>query len=258
MRKKVGLALGSGSTKGFAHIGVLQVLEENHIPIDMIAGSSMGAIIGAIYAVGSDMKMLEKYVSTLDLKEFLDIRNPFSGGLLRGEKISELLRLFTHNKNFADTKVPYCCVAVDAREGKLDVLDSGKIWEAVRASMSIPAIFEPAEFNGKTYLDGGVLERVPAQTLKDRGMDVVIGVDVGFHGGENPITGMNAYQLMNYTIGLMMWEISKYHRAAADLMIVPEVLYVKGYFQTNMVEQCIEEGRRAAKEALPQIRSLID
>ena len=258
MKKKVGLALGSGSTKGFAHIGVLQVLEENRIPIDMIAGCSMGAIIGAIYAVGSDMGMLEKYVETIDVREYLDLRNPFSGGLIRGEKISELIRLFTHDKRFSETKIPYCCVAVDAKEGKLDVLDSGKLWESVRASMSIPAIFEPAVLNGKTYIDGGVLERVPAQTLKDRGADVVIGVDVGFHGGENQVAGMNAYRLMDYTISLMMWEISKYHRAAADVMIVPEVQYVKGYFQTNMVRECIEEGRRAATEAIPLIRSVIE
>ncbi len=257
MAKKIGLALGAGSTKGFAHIGVLQELSKAGIPIDMVAGSSMGAIIGAVYCVGTDLEMLEKYITSMNLISYLDVRLPLSGGLIRGEKLQELIRLFTHNETFEQTKTPFCCVAVDAETGKLDVLETGLLHEAVRASMSIPAIFEPVRLNGRTYIDGGVLERVPCKALRDRGMDVIIGVDVGYHGDPVDVADMNAYQLMNRTISIMQWEMTKYRREEADVTLVPEVLFVKGHFQTGQAEDCIEQGRRVVREALPRIRELI-
>lgn len=258
MKKKIGLALGAGSTKGFAHIGVLQELEAAGIHVDMVSGSSMGAIIGAIYSVGTDLEMLERFILSLNLLEYLDLQFPLSAGLIKGEKIQELIRLFTHGKTFEETKTPFCCVAVDAETGKLDVLEHGLLHEAVRASMSIPAIFEPVAFQGRTYIDGGVLERVPSKCLRDRGMDVVIGVDVGYHGDPVDVSGMSAYQLMNRTISIMQWEMTKFRREEADVMLVPEVLFVKGRFQTDQAKDCIEEGRRVMRAALPQIRKLIE
>ncbi|MDO4573322.1 MAG: patatin-like phospholipase family protein, partial [Clostridia bacterium] len=154
-RRTLGLALGAGSTKGFAHIGVLQVLEERGSRLDMIAGCSMGAIIGGMYAVGGDMRLLHKYLNTLNLREFLDIGSPFNGGLLKGRRIQELLQIFTHNKSFDQTRLPFCCVAVDAESGELKVFDEGRLHEAIRASMSMPAFFQPAHLNGRTYIDGG-------------------------------------------------------------------------------------------------------
>lgn len=257
MHSKIGLALGAGSTKGFAHIGVLQVLDENKIPIDMIAGSSMGAIIGAIYSVGSDLNLLEKYLGTMNIKNYLDLHSPFNAGLIRGDRLQEVLKVFTHNKTFAQTKTPFCCVAVDAEHARLDVLESGLLHEAVRASMSIPAVFEPMRLNGKTYIDGGVIERVPVKALRDRGMDAVIAVDVGYHGGETDVSSMNMYQLMNYTINIMQWRMNSLRQESADVLLVPEVLYVKGHFQMDHVGECIAEGRRVATEALPQIRRLL-
>ena len=107
MRKKLGLSLGAGSTKGFAHIGVLQVLIENNIPVDMVAGCSMGAIIGAIFAAGSDMYMLEKYALSMNMREHLDIGNPLNnGGLIRGVRLEELIPIYTHDMSFAETPKP--------------------------------------------------------------------------------------------------------------------------------------------------------
>ena len=258
MAKRVGLALGAGSAKGFAHIGVLQALDEAGISIDMISGSSMGAIIGGIYSVGTDLYMLEKFIKSIKLYDYLDVKLPLTGGVLKGERLQELVRVFTHNKTFAETKTPFCCVAVDAETAKLDVLEEGPLHESIRASMSIPAFFEPVKLNGKTYIDGGVLERVPCKTLRDHGMDVVIGVDVGYHGDIKDVSGMGAYSLMNHTISIMQWELTKYRRAEADLMLVPEVLFVRGRFQTDQAGATIDEGRRAVIEALPQIRKLIE
>ncbi len=259
MAKKLGLALGAGSSKGFAHIGVLQVLEEEGIKVDMVAGCSMGAVIGSIYCAGTDLHMLEKYLGTLNLYSYFDLRNPLSGGFVKGEKMETLIRMFTHNFSFEQTRIPFVCVATDLIEGKLDVLDAGPLHEAVRASMSIPAIFEPVQLNGKTYVDGGVLERVPCKTLRERGMDVVLGVDVGYHGGKGAFDAAdtNAYQVMNRMIAIMQWDSTRQKYADADLMLVPEVLFVKGRFSTEGAAECVEEGRRVSRAALPRIKELL-
>lgn len=258
MKKKVGLALGAGSAKGFAHIGVLQALEETGIGIDMISGSSMGAIIGGIYSVGTDLAMLERFITSIKLYDYLDVKLPLNGGLLKGERLQDLIRVLTHNKTFAETKIPFCCVVVDAETGKLDVLEEGPLHESIRASMSMPAFFEPVPLNGKIYIDGGVLERVPCKTLRDHGMDVVIGVDVGYHGDIKDVSDFGAYSMLNHTISIMQWELTKYRREEADIMLVPEVLFVSGRFQTDQAGATIEEGRRVTLEAIPAIRKLLE
>lgn len=258
MTKKIGLALGAGSAKGFAHIGVLQVLEDAGIQFDMISGCSMGAIIGGIYSAGTDLDMLERFIRSIQLYDYLDVKLPPASGILKGGRLQDLVRVLTHNKSFDQTRIPFCCVAVDAEAGKLDVLEEGPLHESIRASMSIPAFFEPIELNGKTYIDGGVLERVPCKTLRDHGMDVVIGVDVGYHGDYTNVTDMNAYQLMNHTISVMQWELTKYRREEADIMLEPEVQFVHGRFQVDQAAATIEEGRRVALEALPAIKKCIN
>lgn len=258
MTKKIGLALGAGSVKGFAHIGALQALDKAGIHVDMISGCSMGAIIGGIYSVGTDLYMLERFIKSIKLYDYLDVKLPLTAGLLKGERLQELVRVFTHGKSFGETKIPFCCVAVDAETGKLDVLEEGPMHESIRASMSIPAFFEPVQLNGKTYIDGGVLERVPCKTLRDHGMDCVIGVDVGYHGDVKDVSGMGVYQLMNHTINIMQWELTKIRREEADIMLVPDVQFVRGRFQTDQADATIEEGRRAVEEALPAIRRLIE
>ena len=114
------------------------------------------------------------------------------------------------------------------------------------------------KLNGKIYIDGGVLERVPCKTLRDHGMDVVIGVDVGYHGDTKDVSDFGAYSMLNHTISLMQWELTKYRREEADVMLVPEVLFVSGRFQTDQASSTIEEGRRAVNAALPAIRKLLD
>lgn len=255
---KVGLALGAGSTKGFAHIGVLQVLEENHIPIDLVAGSSIGAIVGGIYAAGTDLRLLERFALQLNLREYLDVGRPRSGGLLRGDRLEELIALLTHRADFAHTRIPFYSVAVDAAMGEAVVLHSGPVSRAVRASMSIPGIFMPVEINGRMYVDGGVIERIPCRALREAGADVVIGVDVGYTGGYYDVSGMNAYEYINRSIDIMQWEMAKLRREDADVMLVPQVLFVRGHFDTKTAREVIEEGRRVAREALPEIRAALE
>ncbi len=258
MKKKVGLALGAGSTKGFAHIGVLQVLEEHHIPIDLIAGSSIGAIVASIYAAGTDLHLLEKFVLQMNIRDYLDIGKLGAGGLIRGDKLEALIRLLTHRKRFEETNIPLYCMTVDAAAGELIAMHEGEISRAVRASMSIPGIFVPVSIDGRVYVDGGVIERLPCGVLRENGADVVLAVDVGYCGGEYDVQGMNAYDMINRSIDIMQWEITKLHKVDADVLLVPQVLFVRGHFATKESRAVIEEGRRVAEEAMPEILALLE
>lgn len=256
MTKTVGLALGSGSTKGIAHIGVIQVLEENGVPIDIIAGSSAGAIIGAIYAVGTDLNMLGKFFASMSSREYMDMTLPRmgKGGLIKGDRLQEMIRLFTHDKTFEQTRIPFLCMAVDAETGELITFNSGKkLHECVRASMSIPGVFVPIRIDGRLCVDGGVLERVPCIPLREAGADVVIGVDVGYRGEPRRIETPTVRNILDNTLDIMQWEITRLRLQAADVLLCPNVRGMMKRFSTVRTDDCICEGRRVAEEALPRI-----
>ncbi len=254
--KKVGLSLGSGSMRGLAHIGVIEVLLENEIPIDMVAGCSMGAIIGGIFSAGTDMTNLEKYVCSMKMMEHIDLSVPLKGGFIQGDKLEELIRLFTHEFTFSQTRNPFYCVAVDINEGALKVFEEGPLHKAIRASMSIPGIFIPTEIDGHTYVDGGVIQRVPNGVLKEKGADIIIAVDVGYRGtpfGPGKISPLSA---LNRSIDMMQWEALK-GQTGADITIVPDVRFVKGRFDISQAQKIIEQGRKAALEKIESIKELL-
>lgn len=253
MTKTVGLALGGGGTRGFAHIGVLQVLEENHIPIDYIAGTSIGSVIGGVYACGTDLHMLERVVPMLNERDYTELRIP-RYGFLKGEKLQELIRVFTKRYHFEQTKVPLRCVAADAWSGQKIEIGEGKVDDAIRASIAVPVIFEPVRWKDKLLLDGGVVERIPIQTARNMGADVVIGVDVGYRGGT--MASKNPGNMMEYfvmTIDLMGWTAVQYQEKEADVLIAPEVVDLD-VASFRDFEICVKKGREAAEAALPTIR----
>lgn len=179
MRKKIGLALGSGSSRGWAHIGVLKALEEAHIPIDYIAGTSIGAWVGAAYACG-ELNNLEKFVLELDWKtvlSYFDVTFP-RRGLLDGNKIYHLISQHILKQNIEDLNIPFCCVATDLLTGHEVRFYTGNLVEAVRASISLPGIFTPLEKDGMYLVDGGLVNPVPVNVVKDFGADVIIAVDL--------------------------------------------------------------------------------
>ena len=177
--KKVGLCLGSGGARGLAHVGVLQVLEENGIVPDIISGCSAGAIFGAIYAAGTNLYLLEKYLGTVDAKTIVDLGIPIQGGFLSGAKIEEVVLTLTHDLSFGETRIPFVCIATDLVSGEMKVFEEGKLHQAVRASMAVPGVFTPALIDGHYYVDGGVIEELPVDVLRARGVDVVITSDLG-------------------------------------------------------------------------------
>lgn len=252
-RPKIGLALGAGAARGIAHIGVLQVLKQEKIPIDYIAGSSMGSIIGVCYANGLDLTMMEKLCVHLKRKHWLDITVPGLGFVV-GEKIKEIIRLLTHRKRLEELSIPTAVVATDLNRGEPVVFRSGSIEEAVRASISIPGIFEPVVIDGRLLVDGGVIDRVPISVVREMGADLVIAVDVVPQVSEVQVN--NIFDVIMQTFGIMEREILNQHIPAVDLLIHPDLSDISPSAFTK-VEECILRGVQAAKEQMPQLHKMI-
>ena len=256
--KKIGLALGSGSMKGLAHIGVLQVLKENNIPISILSGSSMGSVIGAIYACGPDLYLLEKYVEVINLFQYLDLSNPIvKGGMISGDKIEEIIKVLTHFNSFEDLPIPFFCVATNLNKGERHYFNSGPLHSAIRASISIPGIFNPTNINGEIYVDGGVMETVPCNILKENGAEIVIGVDVSYQGQGFTDSKYSGISIIHKSMSIMQNEINSRRRNEADIWIIPEVQFVKGTFNNSSAELIIKKGREKAEEMLPSILEAI-
>lgn len=182
MRKpKIGLVLGSGSAKGLAHIGVLKILERENIKIDCISGSSIGAIVGGLYAKGYSAKELEDIalnITKKDIYEYIDF-SPSLQGIIAGEKILEFLRSLLGDIEFSQLKIPFLAVAVDLITGEKIIFTKGKVVPAIRGSISIPVIFKPYPLDNKLLIDGGVLSPLPVEELKEfQKPDLVIAVNL--------------------------------------------------------------------------------
>ena len=179
-RKTVGLVLGSGSSRGWAHIGAIEALEEEKIPIDYVIGCSVGSYVGAIYASGS-LKSLKEFVLRMDGKKvfsYFDVVFPRSGVLNGTKRLKELFSIHTDAVDFSDLKIPLMMVATDLTTGKKVVLKSGNILNALRATMSIPGLFAPVKVKDRWLVDGGLVDPVPVGVARALEADVVIAVDL--------------------------------------------------------------------------------
>ncbi len=180
MQKTLGLALGSGGARGIAHIGFLQALEEADIRPDYVSGCSMGSIVGACYCAGVPLATLKEVALSLKLSKIATLNiNPIrSNGLLRFDKARKILEEYLGGLTFQDLKIPFLCIAVDLKEGKVIELKEGNVIDAILASSTIPGAFTPSVIEGRTLVDGGILERVPTKEVRDMGADVIVAVDV--------------------------------------------------------------------------------
>ena len=217
---KIGLALGSGGARGLAHIGVLKVLEEENIPIDMIAGTSMGALVAAFYAAGQDIDALLKISRTFKRKYFIDMTMPKLGFVL-GKRIKDFIRIFTFNKKIEELNLPVALVATDIHTGEKVVFREGPIAEAVRASISIPGIFVPETVNGRLLVDGGVSDRVPVSVVRDMGADIVIAVDVSGLKKNQEISTI--YDVILQSLDIMQQELISNRALQSDIYLRPAV-----------------------------------
>ena len=251
---RIGLALGSGGARGFAHIGVLQVLEEAKVPVHVISGSSMGSLIGAIYATGAPVKRIEQLACHLPVTQWIDVTLPRMG-VIAGERFHRLIKLLTKELNFDQTVIPLSIIATDLETGERVTFTEGPIHEAVRASVAIPGVFTPYRYHGRILVDGGVIDRVPIQAARELGAEFVIAVDVGLFDKLPPVK--NVVDVIVQSIDIMEREVFRYRVLDADFVVRP-ALDLMSSIAFNSAEKAIEVGRTAMQGALPQLLSLLD
>ncbi len=252
-RPKIGIALSSGISRGIAHVGVLNVLQKNNIPIDYVAGTSMGAIVGALFCTGEEMDIWVKMATMMPIKHLVDLSFA-KKGLIKGRKIRNFFNFILKNRTFEDLKIPLSVVATDLIKCESVVFNEGNLADALRASSSIPGAFEPYSYNGKILIDGGATDRVPTTILKNMGADFIIVSDVGFNGGA--FEARTFLDVILRTFGIMEKEILKTRMLCADVIIKPEVDDIDSTIFTQ-AELCMKRGEEAAEKAIPQILEAI-
>ena len=287
-RAPVGLVLSGGGARGYAHLGVLKVLEENRIPIDCIAGTSMGAVVGGLYASGMAADEMQQRLSEVNLADIafdvtdradlpqtsrederLYINSLTLGfgkkgvkapvGLVQGNRLQALLANWTAavptNQPFDQLPIPYRAVATDLQTGQMVVLDHGSLPLAIRASMAMPGLFAPAEINGRALVDGGLVSNLPVDTARRMGAKVVIAVDIG-----SPLRPLDALaspaDVMQQMVGILIRQNVTSQRqqlAAQDVLLTPD-LGALAFTDFQNAKQAIAAGAAAATAALPRLR----
>ncbi len=253
-RPSIGLALGSGGARGFAHLGVIKVLREEGISIDMIAGSSMGAMVGCFYAAGLDIDRLYKLSKVFKRKYYLDFTVP-KMGFVSGDRVKELIKVFTHGKKLEELDIPVSVVATDLGTGEKVVFSEGPIADAVRASISIPGIFTPEKWNGRLLVDGGVIDRIPVSVVKEQGADIIIGVDVAHVKTNAEINSI--FDVIMQSIDIMQMELVENRKIVSDVMIRPRVEKYSSRAFTH-IDEIIAIGEEETIKQLPSIKQAID
>ena len=252
---KIGVALGGGAFRGLAHIGALQVMEQNGIVPDIVTGTSMGSLVGGVYACGMDLKLMERFCYSISEKDLVDVCRP-KEGIVAGNRIELMLRTLTGNKTFDQTRMTFAAVATDLALGERVVMTEGSIYQAIRASISIPGIFNPYRIDGRTYVDGGVVDRVPISAARELGADFVIGIDVGYHGGEVECDG-SLVKIILHTLEVMEWQIMQRTVNTADINIVPALAHINPASMAQ-AEECIRIGREEMEARMPDLLEAIE
>lgn len=249
-KPKIGLALGGGAARGFAHIGVVKMLESQGIVPDFIVGTSAGAVVGALYAGGNDAYAMQKIGQKLDETIFADWT--LGGrGFLKGEALQAFVNQQLQNRPLEKLQKPFATVTTDLKTGEMVILRTGDTGLAVRASAAVPGIFQPAQIRGRTYVDGGLTSPVPVRAAREMGADFVIAVDISDRPEGQPVDSLTA--IMWQTITIMGGMIGKTEMREADIVIRPNLPYVKSWDFTAR-NDAILEGERATQAALPSIR----
>lgn len=257
---KIGVALGSGSARGWSHIGVLRALEKAGIKPQIVCGSSIGALVGAVYA-DEDLDALEEWVLELTWRKvlgFFDIS--FNGGILKGARLFTFLQDKLLDKRVEDLALPFGAVATDLRNGREIWLREGRATDVVRASIATPGLFTPFELDSRLLVDGALVNPVPVSLCRAMGADFVIGVDLGSGAAGRHVRGRprdrqpNMIEVVAESISIMQVRITRSRLAGepADVLIAPR-LGDMGALDYHRAAESIKEGRAAAELMLPQI-----
>ncbi len=256
---KIGLALGSGGAKGLAHLGVLKVLEDNQIPIDYLSGSSMGALIGGLYAAGYQINDLEKLAFGINWRQLLallfDPNVKLQKGLINGVKITKFLENYLKNLTFKDCRIPLAVAATDFKTGEKVILNSGELIPALRASISIPFIFQPYEMKGKLLVDGGLTSPVPVEAVRQLGAQIVVAVNLNVSLPDAK-GNLNWYRILNKSINILQSQLALAETSQADLVL--NIDTGKSYwYQFNNTKEIIKSGEKAMQEKLPLLKEIL-
>jgi NTE family protein len=269
-RKRVGLALGGGAARGLAHIGVLEILEKESIPIDLVAGTSAGAVVGSLYASGMSAARMKEVARSFDWfkrRSMVDLALPRTG-FISGERLTrEIIKLMGGDLTFADLKKPFACVACDVLSGEEAVMTSGSVAEAVHASMSIPVVFQAVERKGRYMVDGGLVNQVPVNVASAMGADYIIAVNVvPRHAAKlkthlterDDTTSADPPRPNLVSVMLNVIDIANSCRIesslqGADTVIEPDMLQI-GAADFQKADQAILQGEMAAVDAVPKIK----
>jgi NTE family protein len=257
--KKIGLALSGGGARGFAHIGVLEVLEQEGISISAVSGTSMGSVVGSLYASGISVKEILEFMDSNDWKRFLISANFTIPNLpaINSRKVNRVLSRLLGEKTFQECRMPFCAVAADIVKKEKVFLKEGSLIEAVRASIAIPGIFEPLVRDGQILIDGGVVEPVPIDAVRTMDVDFVIAVAL-----ENlerkvvPTPKTSIFHILDVSLALMEKEIYDKYFPGANVIIKPHTGDF-GVFDFGKADEIINAGRIAARDKIDEIKKKI-
>lgn len=219
-RKKTALVLGGGAARGLAHLGILKVFRREKVKFDLVAGTSIGGLFAAIWALGLDLEEVEKRAVKLTAKDILDVTISRSG-LCQGNKLEYLIKETLKNKQFDDIKMPLFIITTDIENGTSLVHSSGNLSEVIKASCSIPGIFRPVEIGGQPMIDGGITNNVPVSVVKKYGATHVLAADVGYC-----ITHLGISNMLNVimqSIQIMGDRLNKFETRQADVILRPQL-----------------------------------
>ena len=251
--RKVALVLGAGAAKGFAHVGVIKILEANRVPVHMIVGTSVGSLVGSLHAYGYPAYDIQRLAMGLSKAEIADLTVP-DNGFVKGEKLEAYVNRMVRGTPMEGMRIPFHAVATDIGSGQEMVFGKGNTGAAVRASCSIPGIFRPVKIGERTYVDGGVVSPVAVDAARRLGADAVIAVDIS--GEVDGTVPDGTLDTIFQSINIMYARIAADQVSRADVVIRPRVGHIASGDFTRRHE-AILEGEKAAQAALPKIRALL-
>lgn len=252
---KFGLALGGGAARGFAHVGVIQVLEEAGLKPDFVVGTSAGSLVAAFYASGKNGAQLQQLSEAMDEATITDWTIPLLGrGMMRGDALARYVNSKTGNQKIEDLSMPLGVVATDLQTGQGVLFQRGDLGMAVRASSSVPSVFEPVKIGTREFVDGGLVSPVPVRFARQMGAEFVLAIDISST-PENAKTG-DMFQILMQTFTIMGKSINNFELREADVVVKP-ALGAIGAAEFSARRKSIEAGRAAMLAALPKVRAAL-
>ncbi len=251
----LGLALGGGAARGFAHVGVIQVLEEAGIQPELVVGTSAGSLVAALYASGKNSAQLKRIAETMEEAEITDWMMPIlNRGALRGEALARYVNNQVNGRLIEQMKLPLGIVATDLHSGEPVLFRRGNTGAAVRASSAVPAVFQPVKIGTREYVDGGLVSPVPVRQARDMGANVVIAVDISTDPEGSPAS--DTFQILMQTFNIMGKSLNTVLLKDADVVVKPALMGVKSAdFAAR--RRSIEAGREAMLKQLPRLKEIL-